>query len=156
MKASSEKIEVVKQVTEELIKHLGFEAEISVEEDKENQAVRVQLESPDAALLIGFHGEALGALQLILNLIIYRKLGEWIRVVVNVGDWREKREASLRDLALSAAQKVKFSGQPAVLSSLSPADRRVIHLVLADHEDVETVSEGEGEERRLVVKPRPK
>jgi len=96
----------------------------------------------------------LAAFQLILSLVINKKLETWTRILVNVNDYRQKREESLKMVALNAAQKVKFSNEAAVLTNLSPSERRIIHLTLADHPDVESLSEGQGQERRLVIKPR--
>lgn len=145
---------LINDLASELLKHLLIKGEIKVEEDKESQVFNVQIETEDSGYLIGFHGETLTAFQLILSLMIYRKLGNWVKLVVNVGDYREKRHDQLNRLALNVAQKVKFSGQSQVIANLSSAERRIIHLSLADHPDVITESEGEGEERKLVVKLR--
>ncbi len=145
---------IIKETAEELLKLLGFEAQVAVEEDAENEAINVQVETEDAGVLIGYHGEAIAALQLILGMMVNKKVGEWKRVVVNVGDYREKREETLKRMAENAAQKAHFSGTPVVLSSLSPSERRIIHMTLSGNTEVETVSEGEGADRRLIIKPR--
>jgi len=151
------KVDTVKLVEEEAKKLLDLmrvEVGLEVNEDKENDGITVQLTTEEPGILIGFHGETLAAFQLILGLIVNKKLEEWTRVLVNVNDYRQKREESLRMVALNAAQKVKFSNEAVVLTNLSPAERRIIHLTLADHPDVESLSEGQGQERRLVIKPR--
>jgi spoIIIJ-associated protein len=73
-------------------------------------------------------------------------------VLVEVNDYRQKRKENLERLAVSMAQKVKFSGRPQILSPMSSFERRIIHLALAEDAQVETVSEGEGKQRRVVVK----
>lgn len=148
------KLKIIKETAGKLLEFLKVEAKIEVSEDKENEVVRVQIATEKSGILIGNHGEVLNALQLILGLIVNRKLEKWERIIVNVGDYREQREEELRNLALNTAQKVKFSGQPAVLPNLSSFERRLIHLFLADRSEVITESEGEGETRRLVVKPK--
>ena len=151
------KVDTVKLVEEEAKKLLDLmrvEVGLEVNEDKENDGITVQLTTEEPGILIGFHGETLAAFQLILGLIVNKKLEEWTRVLVNVNDYCQKREESLRMVALNAAQKVKFSNEAVVLTNLSPAERRIIHLTLADHPDVESLSEGQGQERRLVIKPR--
>jgi spoIIIJ-associated protein len=155
-KIKNEKLKIVAATAEKLLEFLQIEAKATVSEDKENEAVLVKLETKEAARLIGFHGETLGAFQLILALIVNRQLEKWQRVIVDVGDYRERRKEALSNLALNTAQQVKFSGQPAILSQLESGERRIIHLVLADHPEVETLSEGEGEERRLIIKPKAK
>jgi len=150
-------VDLVKLVEEETKKLLGLikvKAELVVKEDQENEAIAVQLTTEEPGIMIGFHGETLAAFQLILSLVINKKLETWTRILVNVNDYRQKREESLKMVALNAAQKVKFSNEAAVLTNLSPSERRIIHLTLADHPDVESLSEGQGQERRLVIKPR--
>lgn len=151
-----DRLKTVKETAEELLKLLKVEVKVEVVEDKENEAIRVQIETEEPGILIGHHGETLNALQLILGLIINKKLEEWQRIIVNVGDYREKRAGELKNLALNTAQRVKFSGEPATITNLSSFERRIIHLALADHPDVITESEGEGNYRRLVMKPKSK
>lgn len=146
--------EVIKKTAEELLQHLEIEEpKVSLEED-EDGVFHLSIETRDSGILIGYHGENIYALQLILSLIVYKKLGSWQRIVVDVGDWREKREEQLKRMALAAAQRVKFSGESVVMPYLSGAERRIVHLALAENPDVETRSEGEGRERRLIVEPK--
>lgn len=149
-----EVVKIVEKETQKLLELMKAEAKIEIKEDKENEAIAIQLTIDEPGILIGYHGETLSALQLILSLLINKKLESWTRIIVNVNDYRQKREESLRMIALNSAQKVKFSGEPVVLTDLSPSERRIIHLALAEHPDVLTVSEGEGRERRLVIKSR--
>jgi len=149
----TKKKKLIAELGQKLLAELKVEAEVKVEVDQEG-AVRVQIETAEPGVLIGYHGETLASLQLILALMVYRQLGEWVRLVVNVGDYRQRREESLRRLALSAAQKVKFSGEAYALPAMTPAERRIIHLTLADDQEVTTESEGEGRNRRVVVKPK--
>ncbi len=147
--------------TKELLKLLGIEdAKVKaekVEEDEEGQegegrVWEVQIETERAGILIGFHGETIAALQLMVGLIVYKNLGKWQSILLNVGDYREKRKAQLERMALNAAQRVKFSGQAVALPFLNAAERRVIHLFLKEDGEVETESEGEERERRLVIR----
>lgn len=147
------KTEVVEKLAKELIKHLEVKVKAEISEDKEG-VVHVQLETDDPGILIGYHGETLAAFQQILGMMVYRKTNEWTRVLVNVGDYRERRKESLQRMALSAAQKVKFSGEEHALPSMTPAERRIVHLALADDPEVTTESEGEGYSRRVVIKPK--
>lgn len=153
---TKDELKAIKKTTEKLLELLGIEAKAEVSENKENEAIKVQIETPDPGTLIGFHGQSLNALQLVLGLIVNKKLGEWQRVIINIGDYREKRAEQLEILALNTAQKVKFSGQPSWIPNLSSFERRLVHLTLANHPDVVTESEGEGNYRRLIVKPRSK
>lgn len=147
------RLETIEKITHEFFKHLGVEAKTEISEDEQG-TVHVNLESSDPGILIGYHGETLSSFQLILSMIVYRKLGEWTRILVDVGDYRQRREEQLKTLALNAAKRVKFSGESYAMSYLTPAERRLVHLILADHPEVVTESEGEGRNRRVIVKPK--
>ena len=143
--------EVIKKTAGELLQLLETgKVKTSLEKD-EDGVFRLVIDAKDSGILIGYHGENIYALQLILGLIVYKKLGSWQRVVVDIGDWRQKREEQLKRIALSAAQKVKFSKEPVVMPYLNAAERRVVHLALAEHPNVETRSDGKERERKLIV-----
>jgi len=144
----------IKVLAEELLDQILIKGEVEVVYDKENNLYAVQIKTEDSGFLIGYHGETLAAFQLILSLMVYKKLEAWVKLTVNVGDYREKREDQLTRLALSIAQKVSFTKEAQVVPHLSSFERRIIHLALTDRPDVCTESEGEGEERILVVKPK--
>jgi len=143
---------LILETAEELLKQLQVEAKVSVEE--KDEAFNVQIETEDTGILIGYHGETLSSFQLILALMIYKKIGQWTKIIVNVGDWRQRREEALQQMALSSAEKVVTTGEAVVLPDLSSFERRAIHMALADHPKVTTVSEGEGNERKLIIKPK--
>jgi spoIIIJ-associated protein len=145
------KIKLIEKIVKELFDHLEIKAKVKVEEGDEG-AINVNLESNDQGILIGYHGRTLASLQLILSMIAYRQLGEWTKILVDVGDYRQQRQERLQAMALNAAKRVKFSGEAYALPFLSPAERRAIHLSLANDSEVITESEGEGRDRRVVVK----
>lgn len=147
-----DKIKVIEEITQDLLNHLEVEAKVSVEESE--GVLNIQLETDQPAILIGYHGETLAAIQLMVGMIAWRKLGEWTRVLVNVGDYRQRRKESLGRMAFSVSQKVKFSGQPQALPPMSAFERRIIHLALSSDPEIETASEGEGKERHVVVRPK--
>jgi len=148
-----EKNKIIEQIAKEFLAHLDEKAEISLEEDRENQAIKVKIKTDNPGALIGFHGKTLSAFQLLLGLMVYRRLGEWQRIIVDVNNYRAEQTERLKKIALNAAQRVKFSGQPVILSPMTPFERRIIHLTLNDFAGVETVSQGEGDQRHIVVRP---
>jgi spoIIIJ-associated protein len=152
MEDKKQQTKIVKIATNDLLNKLGIKANVAVSE--EDEAFLVEINNGDLGILIGYHGETLLALQLILALILYKKVGEWTRIVLDVGGWRKAREESLRRLAERIAERVKFTGEEQALSPMSPFERRVVHLALSQRPDVTTESEGEGEERKVVVKPK--
>jgi len=148
----ADKTKTFEKITNELFSLL--ETKVGLEIKKEEDGVAIQLTTDEPGILIGYHGQALQALQLLIAMIGFKKNGEWTRVLVNVGDYREKREESLTNMAKSLAQKVKFSGTSQSLPPMSSAERRIIHLALAEEQEVETVSESEGRDRHVVIKPK--
>lgn len=145
----------IKQSAEELFAKLGIEAEISVsEEEQDSQKVfMVEISAPkEAGLLIGAHGSTLHAIQSFIAMSIKQQTGDWVRIVVDIGDWRQKHEEHLTSLAHQAAERAKSTGEPQQLYNLTPAQRRVVHMALSKEEGVVTESEGEGASRYLVVK----
>lgn len=149
-----EEIKKVNSAVEELFTNLDIIAKVKVDFDKVANLINVQIDSEEAANLIGFHGETLRALQLMISFLVHKTLGNWIKVLVNVGDYRQKREEQLRRLAMNLAMKAKFSGEPQAVPNLLASERRTIHLILADHPDVYTQSEGEGKQRQLTIRPK--
>jgi len=144
-------IKETKKIIEKLIEFLEVEVKVEVEPGEE--VILVNLSSPETASLIGYHGETLNAMQSLVNLMLWRKVGEWTSVVVDIDGYREKRKDLLEKMAQNVAQKVKFSGQPQALPPMSAFERRLVHLVLSEDEKVKTVSEGETD-RRVVVHPK--
>lgn len=147
------KIEAIKGIIQDLLNHLEVKATILVSEGEEN-SVAIQLETDQPGVLIGYHGETLSAIQLIVSMIVYRKFSEWTRILVNVGDYRERRKEVLERMALVVAQRAKFSSQPQALPPMSAFERRIIHLALTGDSELETASEGEGKDRHVVIKPK--
>jgi len=148
--------ELVEMSTQEILDKLGFQnVNIAIEFDAEKRFnVQIDVSPEESGMLIGFHGETLAALQLIVSQIIYKKVGEWRTVILNVGDYRQKRNLALETMAANAAQRVKLTGQSVTLPYLSSNERRLIHLALSEDPQVATFSQGEGRDRRLVIAPK--
>ena len=101
--------------------------------------------------LIGRKGERLSALQHLVNLMLSRKMGTWTRVLVDVEDYRGRRERQLVEVATRAAERVAETGQMLQLEPMSALERRWVHLALRDIDGVTTQSIGEEPMRRVVV-----
>lgn len=143
----------LKSIIEELLEKMTVKGDVEVEYDKEGEVFNVSIDAEDSTgLLIGKKGETLSSLQLVISMLFKAKVGEWHRVILNVGDYREKEEDYLKNLALNAAERAVETGEPQNLYNLKPWQRRVIHMALSDNDKVETVSEGEELERYLVIK----
>jgi len=152
-KEKQSKQDIAQATSEKLLELMGVAAKVEVKEDSENEALVIDISSEnETGLLIGRHGQTLLSFQSMVGMILKQKLGEWTRVIVNVGDWRQKEEENLKSLATQAAERVKTTGEPQPIYNLTASQRRIIHLNLASDPDISTESQGEGEERYLVIK----
>ncbi|OGG04107.1 hypothetical protein A2Z33_03000 [Candidatus Gottesmanbacteria bacterium RBG_16_52_11] len=136
----------------ELLERLQIPAKVDVVVD-ETGAYRVHVETEETGLLIGYHGQTLESYQILLGMIISKAAGTWVKVYVNVGDYREKREEALMYMAQRAAEKALSIQRPVELARLSAGERRIIHLTLSGDERVTTESVGEGANRKLIIRP---
>jgi spoIIIJ-associated protein len=151
--ASPEALAAGKEILEELMKRIGFAVTVEVETGDTSRLNVVADPDGREALgsLIGRKGERLSALQHLVNLMLSRRMGEWTRVLVDVEDYRGRRERQLRDLANRAAARVEETGKMIQLEPMPALERRWIHLALRDHPQVATQSIGEEPNRRIVV-----
>lgn len=111
----------------------------------------IDVQGEDAGLIIGRRGETLRALQFLVNLVLNADESRSARVVVDVEQYRDRRQRQLRDLAERMAQRAIAGGGAVTLDPMPPADRRIIHVTLADYRGVETESSGEGNDRRVTI-----
>ncbi|GIX07208.1 MAG: DNA-binding protein [Candidatus Poribacteria bacterium] len=139
-------------ILQTILDKMGVSARVR-REDREGE-IHLNIETEELAIVIGRHGKTLDALQYLVNSIVNRSALIQRRIVVNAGDYREKREDMLVEMAHQAARKVRATGRDVVLEPMSARDRRVIHLALRDDEDVRTFSRGEGSFRAVVVAPK--
>jgi len=153
-----EKDEEAEQLVAELLDYflgtMGVVAETYIREDDEEGSMVFEIEGQDAGLLIGRRGETLQALQFLVRMITNRQLGRKAYVVIDIEDYRERRVQMLRRLARRMAGRVGSSGRADSLEPMTPAERRIVHMALADHPEVRTESEGEGNQRRIVIFPK--
>ncbi len=154
--ASPEALAAGKAILEQLMTHLGFQITVEVDSGETSRLNVVGDGEEKEALgaLIGRKGERLSALQHLVNLMLSKEIGSWTRVLVDVEDYRGRRERQLRDLATRAAARVVETGKMLQLEPMPALERRWVHLTLRDHADVATQSIGEEPNRRVVVVPR--
>jgi spoIIIJ-associated protein len=152
-----------REVLEHLLAKMDIQARVTVRdrrqlylapEDPPTTALDVQ--GANLGVLIGRKGEALASLQYVVNLLVNKRVGQWTRVLVDVGGYRRRREESLEGLAQRVAYRVAQSHRAVTLEPMPPNERRVIHMVLRDNPDVFTESSGEGESRKVTINPRPR
>ena len=124
---------------------LGIDTKMEILETEE--AIEITLETEDTGIIIGYHGETLEALQLVLSLLLAKENGEFKRVSIEVGDYKKNRIECLERLALDTKERALSEGKEVYLSELKSWERRVIHLLLQDDKEVTSESSGEGKDR---------
>jgi len=120
----------------------------------EDGDVTVAIQGEDVAILIGRHGQTLDALQYLVSIAANRAAGTRFRVVLDAEGYRDRHREILEKKAHEYAAAVKSEGQEAEFEPQSARDRRIVHMALADDPDVYTYSEGEGDNRHVVISPR--
>lgn len=140
-----------------LLQKMDMQAEAQIGEESTNDKIKINIVGKDSAKVIGYRGESLDAIQY-LAVIDANKNNEkdYIKVVVDSENYRDKRNATLNSLAKKLAYKASKSNKKVELEPMNPFERRIIHTALQNNEYVETVSEGEGIRRHVVIIPKKK
>jgi spoIIIJ-associated protein len=147
-----EPAERVRAVVSRIVQALGVRGAVDVTEDEDQ--IRANVNSDDVGILIGKHGSTIDAVQHLVMRIAYRdEQGDRKRVVVDAAGYRERREAQLKRAADRAVQEAIDFGRPVELEPMTSFERRTVHEYLRDRNEVQTHSEGDEPERRLVVSP---
>lgn len=153
--ASVEEIAVAALYT--ILAHMGVQAGIEVHPAEGEEPLILNIRGADErsssalSVLIGRRGETLAALQLLMHLIVSKQSDTRERVIIDVEGYRHRREENLRSMAHRIAEQVRSSGRAVMLEAMPPNERRIVHMALADFDDISTESEGEGDQRRVVV-----
>jgi spoIIIJ-associated protein len=149
---AEKKVKKTEKTIKDFFTSLGISGGFKISEDEES--ISVLLETEDTGIVIGYHGETLEALQLVLSLILAKQTGEFKRVSLEAGDYKKNREEWLEKLTADAKEKAISENKEVYLSDLKSWERRVVHLLLQDDKEVVSESSGEGKDRILVIKPK--
>ena len=141
----------VQELLEHIVDGVGIEASVHVEEDADE--IRADLEGDDLGLLIGRHGQMIDAIQHIAYRVASKGHTVRKRVVVDAAGYRDRRAVALRAAADQAAEAAVHDRRAVTLEAMSALERKVVHEHLKSRHDVETYSQGEEPDRRLVVAP---
>lgn len=155
---------LARSVLEDLLERLDIHAYVTAiksvspaqKGEGTEETITLHVEGADEqamGLLIGRRGETLTSLQFLLNLMVSRRVQKWPQLVVDVGNYRQRRRESLEGLARRMAERVAQSGRPITLEPMAPYERRIVHLALREDSMVYTQSAGEGEGRKVVIYP---
>ncbi len=147
---------VIKKLVADLLVQLRLDfTEIEVDLEEENK-IRVNIGAEDPSLLIGHHGENLGAMQKILKVMVHKEFGEEVDVLLDVDNYRKRQEENVLSIADQKMQEAKNNGMPASLPPMSPYFRRLVHMHVLKNADgkLTTESMGQGNYRQVVIKRR--
>lgn len=148
--------QAIKETVEGLVEKMGFEAEIVIEKtdgEEEAGSIVCNVKTKESNFLIGQYGVNLQSLQHIARVMVRRKTNERANFILDVNLYRREKNDSIIKMAKDLARQAANEKRAVVLRPMSPYERRVVHLELSKVEEVRTESIGEGEDRRVVIKP---
>lgn len=157
--AESEPIEVSAETVSKAGDYLktiidGFKvADAKITGEVKDGVLELTVDCDDYGIIIGRRGETLDSLQYLTSLYVKKLCGRYIRVVINVGDYREKRVETLKHLARKEADYVARSGRRYTFEPMNPYERRIIHTTVQEVEGVESISVGYGQDRKVMLQP---
>lgn len=122
-------------------------------DSEENINIALTVPVDNAGIFVGRHGEGLASIRMIFSLIIFQRFNLWPKLHLNVNDYQERREDTLRELATNAAQRAIDLQKEIILPNLSSYERRLVHMILAEIDGVKTESRGEAPYRQMYIIP---
>ena len=147
------KLEDIKKVAFEFFQKMGFFIETK-NLFLEEKTIYLSIKSEEPKVLIGKNGRTLEDIQKILGIILRKKGFNGIFFNIDIDNYRQKKAEYLKELARESADEVALTKKEKLLEPMPAYERRIIHLELSNRPDVESVSQGEGEERRIVISPK--
>ena len=148
--------EVAAEFIEELLEKMDLDADVETNFEEDHNRMYIEIWAPEGGeeemgLLIGHHGQVLEALQELTRIVVSQSTGERCMVTVDVEDYQKRRRSRLVSKARDAAKRVERSGKPERMEPMNPYDRKIVHDAVADIDGLESESEGEEPNRRVVI-----
>ncbi len=148
---SATTVTAVNEYVTELMKYVSIEnVDVKSEELDDRIHVHILVDENESGILIGHHGDTIASLQRIVNVSFIHDL-DGKRVVLNINDYKEKRETIVLAMAQRYVERLKETGEPQVLPYLPANERLIVHVAYKNDPEVETRSEGEGRQRKLIL-----
>lgn len=147
--------DMAKETVRELVLKMGFDCEVEIKEQKDEagSVLVCNVKTEESSFLIGQYGVNLQSLQHIARLLVRKKTEEKTNFIVDVNSYREEKNTSIEKMAEDLAGRVLREKRAIVMRPMSPYERRLVHMVLSENDQIKTESIGEGEERKVVIKP---
>ncbi|WP_058486396.1 RNA-binding cell elongation regulator Jag/EloR [Defluviitalea phaphyphila] len=146
-------VEIAINFLENIFDKMMLKVEIEVKKMDEDNQYMFNLKGEDMGILIGKRGQTLNSLQYLVNLVANKRNENFVRITLDTENYREKRKATLENLARNLAKKVRLTRKSVVLEPMNPYERRIIHFALQNDKTVKTHSEGEEPYRKVVITP---
>lgn len=152
---NEEIINKTKEAVKELLEKMGFSCEIEaiINGETDQETLVLDIKSNESNFLIGQHGVNLSALQHLARVVVRKKVADRINFILDVNSYRQEKNDSIVKFAKDMAAQCLSEKRAIVLRPMSPYERRIIHLELSRNDQIRTESIGEGEDRRVVIKP---
>ena len=148
--------DTAKSFLSKIFDNMGVNPNINVTFEEAESVLNIEVEGDNTGMLIGKRGQTLDALQYLTSLVVNRESDKYIKIKLDTENYRERRKETIENLAKNLASKVKKTRKPSFLEPMNPYERRIIHSVLQENEYVETHSEGDDPNRKVVITPSKK
>jgi spoIIIJ-associated protein len=155
MEKTPEAKEAIQKTVAELVSKMGFPAEVEIktQADESEETVVCNIKTAESNFLIGQYGVNLQSLQHIARLLVRKITDEKTNFTVDVNSYREEKNTSIEKMAEDLAEQAIREERAVVMRPMSPYERRLVHMVLSKNSQIKTESIGEGEDRKVVIKP---
>ena len=151
-------LDIARETVEELLERMQVKARVTArfgdpDENRGRIPILIDVNGADLGILIGKKAETLNALQYVASLILGKKLGHALTLVIDVEGYRERRQVQIRQLARRMADQAVKTGRRQILEPMPASERRIIHMELRDNANVRTESMGEDPHRKVTIIP---
>ena len=149
----SDILEFAKEYVKNLVEGMGFE-DVQLETQRKDNFIKITIHTDNSSLLIGKGGRTLASIQNLLRAVLAKETPIFVNVLIDVENYKEKQQKNIERLAIKLAKEVRKTKEPITMDSMNSYERRLVHSVLSEFKGVETESEGEEPNRRVVIKPK--
>ena len=149
----SDILEFAKEYVKNLVEGMGFE-DVQLETQRKDNFIKITIHADNSSLLIGKGGRTLASIQNLLRAVLAKETPIFVNVLIDVENYKEKQQKNIERLAIKLAKEVRKTKEPITMDSMNSYERRLVHSVLSDFKGIETESEGEEPNRRVVIKPK--
>lgn len=158
MEKNNENLETekkIKKIIEEMILKMGFEGNVEIKKNNEDEkeSYICDIKTQESSFLIGQYGVNLQSIQHIARMLVRKEIPERVNFIIDVNSYRMDKNDSIIKMARNMADEAIQEKRAVVLRPMGPYERRIVHLELAKNDKIKTESIGEGEDRRVVIKP---